>query len=88
MGVVEEAFAAAVSPSGVSDSGLVGEAVDCCGLDFARTGCCDLAALLAGRSRGTGTGSAGRAAWICAATRAKLSAAATIGRNAFTFPPK
>src|SRR5690349_19668509 len=78
----------AASPAGAGDSGLAREVVDCCGPGLAGLACSDLALLPAGRSRGNGTGSDDRAATTWAVRTIRPSAATTIGRIEFTFPPK
>ena len=82
------AFAAvAVSASGTSDSGPAREAVDCCG-PFPSRAASGLVVLLAGRSRGSGMGSDGCAAWMVAITTLKPRVATAIGRKVFTIPPE
>src|SRR5262249_53397469 len=72
----EVAFAAvAVSASSASDSGPPGEAVDGCEPLFGLAAASGLAALLVGRSRGSGMGSDGRAASTCAITSMKPAVA-------------
>jgi len=74
-GGVAEAFGAvAVSASGASDSGPARGTV--------------LSGVLAGRSRGSGMGSDGRAASMPAIATLKQRVATAIGRKVFTIPPK
>ena len=87
-GHVVEAFAAvAVSASGASDSGPAREAVNCCGPVLSRAAS-GLAVVLAGRSRGSGMGSDGRAFSMDAIAILKPRVATAIGRKTFTIPPK